>query len=454
MTGRRVPWSEILDARLEKLNRLVEIAQTSSPFYRRKLWPFRGRRFEHIDAIRDLPFTTRAELLAEAPFGTVSVSSTPEAYYESTGTTGDPLPGFPDLSFVKAASFAEFLDAWMGLRRAKVRLALVALAYEMNPTGIRFQLALPQLGITVIPCGVRSTICPPEKTVDLIARLDPEAIFSRPFELLRYGDLLTGRGLLPDGLNTLKLFYLGETMSKTKWERIRGLWNGADLFGHYGLTEVDAGLHTCYLGGYHEPSNPFVHLELVDLQTLEPLATAASWGEAVFTTLRVGHAVLIRYRTGDLVRRVPCGCGDPAPAYEIRGRIADGVAFGGEPVFPADLEDVVFAHRDVGNEYLFVVRQDGRLELRLERAQGSLRPLSEVGDEVAHAVSARLGVSPSVHVVAYGGLADKWGIPRKKGGRFTDLRGVADEEEVERELRVNVVDGDALRAAGGRVIGI
>lgn len=445
-------WVAILEQRAENLTELVRSLSSGSGFYRAALAPFAGHRFTTIDEIVALPFTTRAELLAAAPLGTVLQGRSPQAYYESTGTTGAPLPGFPDLSPEKAASFATFLDRWMGLSRAKISTALVALAYEMTPAGFRFQLALPYLGITVIPCGVRSTVCPPEKTVQLIERLDPGAIFSRPFELLRFGDVLVERAVLPDQIAPLKLFHLGEIMSLAKHRRIEALWGGAELFGQYGLTEVDSGMHSCHLGRYHEPSNPFIHVELIDPSKTTPIEQGR-WGEVVFTTLRPSHAPLVRYRTGDMARRVVCACGDPGSAYELRGRIRDGIEFAGRMIFPIDLEELLFTDSDIGNEHLMIALPEGRLGLRAERAFGSAAPCAEVADRLAGAVSDALEVEPVVEIIEYGGLADKLGIPRKKGGRFTDLRGLSSEQAAA-ELRINVVDGDVFRSTSGALLAL
>ncbi len=444
----------------ERSANLLEIlkhVRARSPFYRRKLDHLRIEELRGVQDIAALPFTTRGELLGAAPFGTVCDGGPPPAaYYESTGTSGTFLPGFPDLSAEKARSFGEFLDRWMGLRKDRVRRAVVSLAYEMNPTGIRFQMALPYAGVTVIPCGVRSTICPPEKTIDLIARLEPEALFSRPFEILRYGDALRERGLPPQDTKVIKLFYLGEAMSDGKWVRMQALWDGAEVYGHYGLTEVDSGLQTCALGRYHEPPSPFLYTEIVDPESLVPRAPDDDrWGEVVFTTLRRNHAPVIRYRTGDLARRLrsKCGCGQATPAYAIRGRISDRYAQKEAEVFPIDIENVVYGDPDVGHEYLFVIRPDDTLKLVLERAWGSRAELDDIARRVRTALREELALVAEVDVRPYGGLADKLGIPKKKSGRFTDLRGLSPAAQ-SAELQINVIDSVQLRSGTGQPLSI
>jgi phenylacetate-CoA ligase len=451
---------DILEAlarqRSANLVETLEHVRAASPLYRRKLADLSLERIVGLADIASLPFTTRGELLELGPFGAVCDGEVAHSYFESTGTSGSFLSGFPDLSAEKARSFGEFLDRWMGLRKDRVRRAIVALAFEMNPTGIRFQLALPHAGVTVIPCGVRSTICPPERTIDLIHRLAPQAIFSRAYELLRWGDALRERGTPPEDTQVIKLFYTGEVMSNAKWSRLQELWDGAELYGHYGLTEVDSGLQTCSEGRYHEPPSPYLYTEIIDPATLAPLpAGDASWGEIVMTTLKHGHAPVIRYRTGDIGRRlaVKCRCGQPTPAYIVRGRSDDAYRQGDVEVFPVDIEDLVYRDPDVGHEYLFVIRPDDTLKLVLERAWGAKIEPEAVAQRVRSALREELEIVAEVDVRAYGALADKLGIPKKKSGRFTDLRGLTPEER-DGELQINVLDSHQLRSGTGQPLSI
>jgi phenylacetate-CoA ligase len=434
----------------------LERVRAASPLYRHKLADLDLDRIAGLDDVAALPFTTRGELLEVGPFGAICEGETAHSYFESTGTSGSFLSGFPDLSAEKSRSFGEFLDRWMGLRKDRVRRAIVALAFEMNPTGIRFQLALPHAGVTVIPCGVRSTICPPERTIDLICRLEPQAIFSRAYELLRWGDALRARGTPPEDTAVVKLFYTGEVMSDAKWARLRDLWDGAELYGHYGLTEVDSGLQTCSEGRYHEPASPYLYTEIIDPATLAPLGPGdARWGEIVLTTLKHGHAPVIRYRTGDIGRRlgVKCRCGQPTPAYVVRGRAYDAYRQGDVEVFPVDVEDLVYRDPGVGHEYLFVIRPDDSLKLVLEHGWGAKSDPGAVAERVRAALREELGIVAEVDVRGYGALADKLGIPKKKSGRFTDLRGLTPEER-DAELQINVLDSHQLRSGTGQPLSI
>lgn len=445
--------STLQEQKLENLRAVLGGLYDNSPFYRRHLGEaFQPETVQSLADLAGLPLINRQTLRGVSPFDLLaSRDSRPAAYYESSGTTGEPVVGFPDLSEAKAKSFGRFLDSWMGLSNARIQLAMVALAYEMNPTGIRFQLALPHAGITVIPCGVRSTLCSPEKTVELIDRLRPGALFSRPYELLRFADSMMAMGINPSDSSLTKLFFLGEVMSRAKRKRIQELWGDADIYGHYGLTEIDTGLHTCELGHYHEPSNPFVIMELVDGPP--ELLELGGWREAVFTVTRNASAPLIRYKTADLMRPVKCSCSHPTPAYEILGRISDWGSFDGKTVFPVDIENVVFDMPEIGNEYQFVLRPDGSLLLRLERRHGCMSSLAELVQQVKERMGDELGIHCDVDMVSFGDLADKYGIPFTKSGRYTDLRGL-DAEFHHAKLRINLVESWQLRDAAGRPITI
>jgi hypothetical protein len=122
-------------------------------------------------------------------------------------------------------------------------------------------------------------------------------------------------------------------------------------------------------------------------------------------------------------------------------------------VFPMDVENVVYANVDIGHEYLFVIRPDDTLKLVLERAWGSLTPLDEIARAVQAALREELSLAAEVEVRPQGTLADKLGIPKKKSGRFTDLRGLAPAEQAA-ELQINVIDSAQLRTGTGQPLSI
>jgi hypothetical protein len=97
--------------------------------------------------------------------------------------------------------------------------------------------------------------------------------------------------------------------------------------------------------------SPFLHAEVVDLETQEPVEHGS--GELVLTTLFpfTQRFPLIRYRSGDLVftpSRVPLG-----PLFRVRGRLVKAVSLGGRHVLSSGdvalaLEELSYVARNRG----------------------------------------------------------------------------------------------------------
>lgn len=439
-------WKAVERLRLDTLNELFNEIRHGSPFYQHKLAAWAGTKFSSLDELEELPLTDKRELQAGGR-SYVRHGQRPHAYFESSGTTGAPLAGYPDLSFQKSISFGAHLDQWMGLKLARVELAAVALGFEMSPVGARFQQALQSIPVSVIPLGVRSTMCTPMRSVDVLLRTGPQAIFSRPLELLRYGDVI--QDVAPHELDMQKVFFLGEVMSEGKCARIRRVWNDAHIYGHYGLTELDTGLQTCDLGNYHEPDTPFVHVELLRLADDSPIKRPGERGQLVVSTLRNSVAPLLRYKTADVAQRVSCGCGLYSPAYRIFGRIVDEARIGHRTLFPCELENMVLGVPQVGNEFQFVLEPEGRLTIRLEVDRGHQVAHGQLAANVRARLPQEIEAHVDIEVHPYGCLADKLGIAKKKSGQFVDLRRT-DPAQRAASLAMNVIDSQALEEISPR----
>lgn len=433
-------WNEVRQLQLDALNELFDQISRGSPFYQSKLAAWAGKKFSNLEELMDLPLTDKREL-QESGRSYLRHGQLPHAYFESSGTTGVPLAGYPDLSYEKAVAFGTHLDQWMGLTLARVDLAAVALGFEMSPVGMRFQQALQSIPVSVIPLGVRSTMCTPMRSVDILLRKSPQAIFSRPLELLRYGDVI--QDVAPQELDMQKVFFLGEVMSESKRARIARVWNNADIYGHYGLTELDTGLQTCSLGNYHEPATPFVYVELLRTADDSSIDHTGERGQLVVSTLRNSVAPLLRYKTADIAQRVTCACGLQSPAYRIFGRIVDEARVGESSVFPCELEDMVLGVPAVGNEFQFVLEPQERLTIRLEVDRGLQVSYGQLAADVMARLPQDIQAHVDIELHRYGGLADKLGIAKKKSGQFVDLRR-SDPALRAASLAVNVIDSSAL----------
>ena len=104
----------------------------------------------------------------------------------------------------------------------------------------------------------------------------------------------------------------------------------------WGECEQQQGMH---LGG-----RGFVHAELIDPDSGEPLAMEdGAKGELVLTHLQHQAAPLLRFRTRDHVEvwTSPCRCGRTAPRIRCIGRTDDMLIVRGVNVFPSAIREVV-----------------------------------------------------------------------------------------------------------------
>jgi phenylacetate-CoA ligase len=144
-------------------------------------------------------------------------------------------------------------------------------------------------------------------------------------------------------------------------------------------------------GSMHNPDWDLL-LEVVDPSTGAPVAPGET-GEAIITTLVREASPTIRFRTGDLVRLLPhdgCPCGRQTVAIEAGtiGRLDDMIKVKGMNIWPAAVDSVIFAAREVEDYNAEVTIGDGGRETVTLRV--ALRPdLSP--DDGAEVLRGRLG---------------------------------------------------------------
>jgi phenylacetate-CoA ligase len=163
----------------------------------------------------------------------------------------------------------------------------------------------------------------------------------------------------------------------------------------------------------HLGARGFVHAEVVDPATAEPLPFAAgATGELVLTHLRHRAAPLLRFRTRDHVRITGlggCPCGRTGPTIRCIGRTDDMLIVRGVNVFPSAVREVVGAFAPDVSGHVLVrpqapgVKQDPPLPVAVELAEGHA-----AGAALAEAIRERirdvLVVQTRVELVPWGTL--------------------------------------------------
>lgn len=169
-----------------------------------------------------------------------------------------------------------------------------------------------------------------------------------------------------------KIIVAGETGGSVPEvrRRISEAWHGAQVFDHYGMTEVGpVAYQTAERADLLHILEESYLAEIVRPETGEA-AAPGEVGELVLTTLGRTACPLLRYRTGDLVR---CATNVPgfALAGGIIGRADDMVVVRGVNLYPSAVDAVV---RQVSGieEYRVVVSRRGALvevEVQIECAE-------------------------------------------------------------------------------------
>ncbi len=362
-----------------------------------------------LDDLVQLPFTTKAELMAAQDGALLSDNCTfPEPAYtrmhQTSGTTGAPLRVFDT---------AESWD-WWGRCWGYV-LAGAGLTSEDRlfvpfsfGTFIGFWSALggaEKIGALMIPGGGRNS----EQRLRVMAELGITAMCCTPTYALRLAEVARDEGFDVGDLPLRITVHAGEpgaSVPATK-RRIEAAW-GVKCFDHAGASEVGPHSFECQPqpGATHAIDTEFI-VEAIRPGTGEPAAPGED-GELVITNLgRIGFPVL-RYRTGDLVRidDSPCPCGRTFTRFAggVIGRADDMVVVRGVNIYPSAVENLLRSYAEVEEFRVTIARRRemSAVLLEIECREGVAG--DEVGRRVAADFVAKLGMHAEVTAVAQGTL--------------------------------------------------
>ena len=391
---------ELRALQLERLRWSVRHAYDQVPHYRAALEACQV----HPDDVRDLgdmarlPFTTKADLRDNYPFGMFAVPREQVArVHASSGTTGRPtVVGYT----------AEDLRTWASLVARSIRagggragdLIHVAYGYGLFTGGLGAHYGAEALGATVVP--VSGGMTPRQAT--LIRDFRPDVIMVTPSYMLVIADELERQGIDPIDSSLQVGIFGAEPWTDGMRAELEGRL-GIDAVDIYGLSELmGPGVAMECIetkDGPHLWEDHF-YPEVVDPVTGEVLPDGEI-GELVLTSLTRQAMPVLRYRTRDLTRLLP-GTARPMRRMErITGRSDDLMIVRGVNLFPTQIEELVLAAPALTPHFQCVLTRPGRLDelaVRVERAPG-VPDAGRSGERLAEAIKAAYGVSVTVEVV-------------------------------------------------------
>ncbi|KTD21415.1 Phenylacetate-coenzyme A ligase [Legionella lansingensis] len=424
----------------DRFNELVKHVKENFAFYKRFYGDIEQTEIHSLSDLARFPLIDK-HVPGISTLADEVLAKNPPAYFETSGTSGNPFPVIPDLGPERGGEFANFIFDWLGLDKTEVKRAIIALPFEMNPIGIKYFAALTKAGITAIPVGVKTLLCPPKKVLELFDRLKPELLIGRPLETLRYAQAMKAQGKDPSKSSIKKIILTGEIISKSKCKRISHLYGGASVHGVYGLTELDSGgLVACSKHQYHLPSKPYLVVELLKDDFKTPVQNEGEIGNIVLTNTHRNYMPLLRYKTGDFgTLHFNCGCEYDTPVINVLGRSADLIRCkkSGKSVFPIQIEEILFQYDEIGCEYQIISR-NGAVELRIELTEMlDQDKTTTLVERLKADITRQLSIEiAAIQVFNPDQLASKLGIAKAKAGTLYVLDGLSDEEIAER-LQIN-----------------
>ncbi len=368
--------------------------------------------FRDLPDLQRFPFTTKADLRANYPFGMFGVPRERVArIHASSGTTGKPtVVGYTQADLdVWAQVMARSIRASGG--RAGMRIH-VAYGYGLFTGGLGAHYGAERLGCAVIPMGGGQT----ERQVQLIQDFKPDLIMVTPSYMLA----------ILDGFRTAELDPRGTTL--------KGGIFGAEPWTNAMRAEIEQsfGMHAVDIYGLSEVMGPGVANECVETkdglhiwedhfypEVIDPQTGAVlpdgERGELVFTTLTREASPAIRYRTRDLTRLLPGTARTMRRMEKVTGRTDDMLIVRGVNVFPTQIEELVLGRPDLSGHYQIELTRPARLDEMLVRVEARTETFSvtEADLHLARAIKESVGVTASIEIVPPGAIERSLGKARR-----------------------------------------
>jgi len=360
-----MPRKKIQEMQLKNLKNTVNLVYEKVPHYKKRFKELNiaPDDIKTLNDVRKLPFTTKDDLRANAPFGLMATSlDNCVELHASSGTTGIP---------VTACYTPNDIEVWSEvMARCLSMSGLTKKDVFQNPipygtfTGaFGFHYGAQKVGAMVIPSGKGQS----ERQIKLMQYYNTTFISGVASYVLRLGQVAHDIGIDPKKLKVRNGLFGAEMFTPGLKKRIEETWD-MDVHDIYGLTEMcgpgvstDCNQHD----GLHLWQDHFL-VEIIDPTTLEPVEVEEE-GEVVLTTLTKEGMPLLRYRTRDIAKLYDqeiCECGRTHVKHStIKGRSDDMIIIRGTNIFPGQIESVLMKNSDVGGNWRMVLTTDKDVDM-------------------------------------------------------------------------------------------
>ena len=406
---------EITALQLSRLKQTLRYAYDNVPHYRKK-FDAAGVHPDDLNALEDLtkfPFTTKADLRENYPFGMFAVPHDRVArVHASSGTTGKPtVVGYTQRD----------VDTWSEVMARSIRASggrpgmkvHVSYGYGLFTGGLGAHYGAERLGCTVIPVSGGMT----ERQVQLICDFAPDIIMVTPSYMLAILDEFRRQGLDPRQCSLKVGIFGAEPWTNAMRQEIEEAFDihAVDI---YGLSEVigPGVANECVetKDGLHIWEDHF-YPEIIDPETGKVLPDGKR-GELVFTSLTKEAMPIVRYRTRDLTQLLPGTARTMRRMEKVTGRSDDMMIIRGVNVFPTQIEEQILKVAGLAPHYQIVLTREQRLddiEVLVEAGPGGQLDKDAAAADLAQRVKSSIGVTAKVTVTEPGGIERSQGKARR-----------------------------------------
>jgi len=367
-------------------------------------------RIENQEALRALPFTTKAELVeeqaAQPPFGRLlTYPLTNYRYFHQTsGTTGRALKWLDT-----AQTWDWFARGWETVYRAAGVSAndVVFCAFSFGPyishwTAMAGVWRVGALGLS--GGGMNSE-------QRLLSILDNRCtvLICTPTYALHLAEVARREGIDLQSSAIRRSIHAGEpgaSLPNVK-RAIESAW-GATCFDHAGATEVGPWAFDCeaQTGAIHLNETEFI-FDVIDPQS-DAIVGEGERGELVITNLGRGAMPVLRYRTGDLVEMIsePCACGRSFARIKggVLGRADEMLIVRGVNLYPSAIDDLLRSFAPIIEYEVHIRRVEGMDDLLIKLETPDAISFTEITHAVLHAFRRQFNIRVNVEQAAPGSL--------------------------------------------------
>ena len=399
--------NEMKEIQSERLIETVQRVYHNVPAYRAKMQAadLTPADIKSVDDLHKLPFTTKADLRDNYPFGLFNVPmSEIVRVHASSGTTGKPIVvGYTRKDLNLWAEVVSRCLCMAGVHRND--MVQVAYGYGLFTGGLGLHYGCENLGATVIPISGGNTA----KQIQLMQDFQTSVVACTPSYALFLAEAIEEAGLKKEDLNLRVGIFGAEPWTENMRRGIEAKL-GLKAIDIYGLSEIVGPGVSCeceYQCGMHVNEDHFIP-EIINPETLQPVP-AGEKGELVFTTITKEGIPMLRYRTRDLTRLIydKCECGRTLVRMEkCTGRSDDMLIIRGVNVFPSQIESVLLEMSETAPHYLITVERENNLdilnvmvEVQEQFFSDEIRQLEALRKKITQKIHNVLGISVNVKLV-------------------------------------------------------